>query len=813
MTEDSVSTMESLFERVENLGAWDSYFRSFQTVGVTDEELSMVMIDAMINSNDELLYRLTTSTKFGRRVFKQLCLKGRMPFFAYFHMQERDESDLALNVVVGLGMWDFVPKLYEHVSVTQRSRRQAFRRAIRAGAWDAVTQMAACSVTCRRDRREAFLAAVRQGQFTRAVQLYCGQDVGVTDVRDLRFAIKTCFATGQCESAAEFLHCCRSDEERYKVLKIILKEAIHAGNVVLLRNSPLANRLYLEESSVVETADGAVCLDVKVEENPLLSTHSSLLRIEENHLVNVVVTVIPAAADSMSTDDTMDLLRSMDDTDGHQRLLRYLLRQAVSGNNAECFKSLCLQSTRWEETAQYAFKRAFEGGRPHLVTHVLAAEFCHSFRHDCLLSMAVKLAVRAGKRGFIEDTVDVHKLCFPWLKHFVVKTDLLKGSKNRPFLIPIVEQFIKSDDSTGDLAYIAEIEIGNRFNSSRKAKRLAKWCEENSFPHFALYLSVATGDWLTVKRITDSMKNPMCFSLYDMVLEKSLADGAWNVAAACLKHAPKDGDDDVIGRFHWMMDLTSLIKQCREDGMKDWVVKLAVWTGEWEIVETEMESCDDQSVLNFTLKEAAESNQWHIVKTLLTRCSGSEPCLRDVLTSAIVTGECAVVKTLLNMINPLSDGFGYRRSILCTAVQSYENREEMVLLCIKAGVSTHQQADDSFMSPMENALNWLYSPPPLSTIKALFESGACSYNELRRLMNNTYIKMRLETRIQTKILQFMEEAARTPRSLQNLCRLSVSHLIGCWPGRENRILSLPVPQCVKDFLMFADLASDAMSSS
>ena len=763
MTEDSVSTMESpSSQRVENLGACDSYFRSFQTVGVTDEELSMAMIDATFNSNDELLYRLTTSTKSGRRVFKQLCLKGRMPLFAYFHMLERDESDLALNAIVGFGMWDFVLELYEHDNVTQRSRRQAFRCAIRAGAWDAVTQMAACSVTCRRDRREAFLAAVRQGQFTRAVQLYCGQDVGVTDVRDLRFAIKTCFATGQCKSAAEFLHCCRSDEERYQVLKIILKEAIHAGNVVLLRNSPIYNRLYLEGSSVVETADGAVCLDVKVEENPLLSAHSSLLRSEENHLVNFVLTVLPAAADRMTTDDTMDLLQSMDDTDGHQRLLRYLLRQAVSGNNAECFKSLCLQSTRWEETAWYAFKRAFEGGRAHLVTHALVAEICHSFRHHCLLSLAVKLAVRAGKWEFIEHTVEVHKLCLPWLEHFVVHTDLLKGSKNWPFLIPIVELLIKSDENTDDLAdIIHSIRIGSPFNSARKAKRrLTKWCEENSFLHFAFCLSVATGDLLTAKRITDS-----------------------------------------------------IIKQCREDGMKVWVVKLAVCAGEWEIVETEMESCDDQSVINFTLKEAAESSQWHIVTTLLTRCSGSEPCLRDVLTSAIVTGECAIVKTLLNMINPLSDAFGYRRSILCTAVQSYENREEMVLLCIKAGVSTHQQADDSFMTPMENALNWLYSPPPLSTIKALFESGACSYNELRRLMNNTYIKMRLETRIQTKILQFMEEAARTPRSLQNLCRLSVSHLIGCWPGRENRILSLPVPQCVKDFLMFTDLASDAMSSS
>ena len=49
MTEDSVSTMGSQFERVENLGAWDSYFRSFQTVGVTDGELSMVMIDATFN--------------------------------------------------------------------------------------------------------------------------------------------------------------------------------------------------------------------------------------------------------------------------------------------------------------------------------------------------------------------------------------------------------------------------------------------------------------------------------------------------------------------------------------------------------------------------------------------------------------------------------------------------------------------------------------------------------------------------------------------------------------------------------------------
>ena len=128
MTEDSVSMMESQFERVENLGAWDSYIRSFQTIGVTDEELSMAMINAMINSNDELLYRLTTSAKSGRRVFKQLCLKGRMPFFVYFHLQERDESDLALNVVIGLGMWDIVPELYEHVNVMQRSCRQAFRR-------------------------------------------------------------------------------------------------------------------------------------------------------------------------------------------------------------------------------------------------------------------------------------------------------------------------------------------------------------------------------------------------------------------------------------------------------------------------------------------------------------------------------------------------------------------------------------------------------------------------------------------------------------------------------------------------------------
>ena len=136
----------------------------------------------------------------------------------------------------------------------------------------------------------------------------------------------------------------------------------------------------------------------------------------------------------------------------------------------------------------------------------------------------------------------------------------------------------------------------------------------------------------------------------------------------------------------------------------------------------------------------------------------------------------------------------------------------MVLLCIKAGVSTHQQADDLCISSVEIALNWCYFSP-LSTIKGLFESGACSHDELRRLKNDTNIKIRLETRNQTRILQFMEEAARTPRSLQNLCRLLVSHLIGCWPGRENRILSLPVPQCVKDFLMFADLASDAMSSS
>ena len=786
--------MESLFERVENLGAWDSYIRSCQTVGVTDEELSAAMIDATFNSNDELLHRLTTGTKSGRRVFKQLCLKGRIPFVVYIDLLAREESDLAFNLIVGLGMWSFVLELYAHEDVTQRSRRHAFQRAIREGAWETVTQMAACRVTCGRDRREAFLAAVRRGQFSWAVQL-CREGAAVAD-GDLRFAVKTCFATGQHGSAIEFLKCCRSDEKRGKVLKLILKEAIHAGSVVLVGNAPSSNKFdFAGSSGVVETAIGAAWCNMTVEidlVNSGNSAHFSKVCIGENHTVSVFVNKLPAADSfNMSTEDT-------DDTEGSRWLLRYLIRQTVSGNNAECFKGLCQQLIDQGKNVQYAFKKAFEGGRPHLVTHVIDDVHCICFQHFTLLSLAIKLAVRSENWEFIRNVSEVHQRCFPWLNHLVTETNLLRKSKNWPFLVPIVERFIeKKIDVTDDLSDTFSVGIGI---NSRKAKHLAKWCEENSFSHLALCLSVETKDWLMAKRITESLENPMCLSLFNWVLEESLIWGAWNVASACLKHAPTDEMD--TERFGWM-DVAPLIRQCRTDGMKDWVIKLAAWTHEWQIVQTEMESCDDESILNFVLQEAATTDQWQVVSTLLTRCTGSEPCLHDVLTSAIEMDEYAVAKTLLNMISPLSGNSDFG-SILHIAVES-ENAEEMVLLCIEAGVSTHrQQEHDLFWSPMNRALT--FAPgPQFSVVRALFESGACSHGELRHIMNDPFIKSRLKIRNQTKILQFMEEAVRRPHSLQNLCRLSVSHLIGCWPGRKNRISSLPVPQCIKDFIMFNDL--------
>ncbi|KAK7474518.1 hypothetical protein BaRGS_00034272 [Batillaria attramentaria] len=125
----------------------------------------------------------------------------------------------------------------------------------------------------------------------------------------------------------------------------------------------------------------------------------------------------------------------------------------------------------------------------------------------------------------------------------------------------------------------------------------------------------------------------------------------------------------------------------------------------------------------------------------------------------------------------------------------------MVALVISAGVSPHQRLlQDSPNSPMRRALR----NGELPVVQLLHMSGCCSNSELHLLRNDQGIRAQLQRQSQQDILQYLDNAAANPASLLHLCRLTVAHVVGCRPGRRERVRSLPVPTIVRNYIMFSE---------
>ncbi|KAK7474515.1 hypothetical protein BaRGS_00034269 [Batillaria attramentaria] len=149
-------------------------------------------------------------------------------------------------------------------------------------------------------------------------------------------------------------------------------------------------------------------------------------------------------------------------------------------------------------------------------------------------------------------------------------------------------------------------------------------------------------------------------------------------------------------------------------------------------------------------------------------------------------------------------------SALFRAVRSSDNREKMVRLCISAGVTPHERLlQDTSSSPMRCALQ----NGQLPLVRLLHESGSCPNSELHRLRNDEGIRAQLKRQGRQDILQYLDNAAANSASLQRLCRLTVARLVGCRPGRRERVLSLPVPELVRDYIMFSEYSDIPSSGS
>ena len=157
--------------------------------------------------------------------------------------------------------------------------------------------------------------------------------------------------------------------------------------------------------------------------------------------------------------------------------------------------------------------------------------------------------------------------------------------------------------------------------------------------------------------------------------------------------------------------------------------------------------------------------------------------------------------------------------------------------CIKLGFSTHQPAITDLwnqrlrprissdwsmtkiISPMEYAIMYNLRPKP----KMLYESGACSNKELFRLYTalleapvagyskaadkvGVFPFLSEEQRRHAYLnLPYLKVIATSPRTLKSMCRLVISHSLDVRGKLHRDVSCLPLPESLKDYVMFSDL--------
>lgn len=348
------------------------------------------------------------------------------------------------------------------------------------------------------------------------------------------------------------------------------------------------------------------------------------------------------------------------------------------------------------------------------------------------------------------------------------------------------------------------------------------------------------GNWHIMQQLTKKQDRVGCY----------LSQYAFDIAAT------RSNWDMVC---HYVKQGTDINYQDREGNT---ALHLATMQRDWEGVHKLMQLRPNINIMNqdevTPLHLAAKNKAWDLVKVMIEH--GGEICLQDkkkvtvlkylleaaqadVLQFAVLKG-CNVMADSAkdrNAIHVLLSAGYYQtvvkmvelganlqvinegRTLLHFAVNrsTLSNMEACVSLCIDLGLSTHQPlVTDTHIINFQSATltEQLRNSPtclalrnksvPFKVLWMLLESGASSYLELQRLKSWQQIKeiTAVGTNGKQKFMYLMKTASR-PQSLKQICRLAISHHIGCKGDRAKRIASLPLPRQLKDFISFSDILS------
>ena len=199
------------------------------------------------------------------------------------------------------------------------------------------------------------------------------------------------------------------------------------------------------------------------------------------------------------------------------------------------------------------------------------------------------------------------------------------------------------------------------------------------------------------------------------------------------------------------------------------------------LVEQLMDKCEDASLLgqvyyHIMLYCQSDLHQKFLAKDLLHRSEDLEfalYCAVDVLGATWTQGE---------------------------PCQTHP-RYQMLLKCLEAGCSNLLCGSEIIPNPMDIAVRLGLLP----LIRLFYQTGATSNAALRSMHLSLENDSENEPkRNAAEVKSFFRQVAETPRSLNNLCCVSLSRLIGCRADRKQRALGLGLPVSLTRKVLFVD---------
>ena len=502
--------------------------------------------------------------------------------------------------------------------------------------------------------------------------------------------------------------------------------------------------------------------------------------------------------------------------DRHRKLLTQVLEQSIRAGRLSCFLKLANRSFRGTDVRvlKTMFRLALQSSQINFVLEFcqLSQQLCDSPSENDTLDLAAGVAVKARDWEALERFAQADNTCFS-TDMFVslMKTVWLSPEALPATIVRLLEEWCAETGEVWKL--VCHMSTDGPYRPT--GPDMADWCLRHEFPHLAFFLCLAYSDSsVTLKQILGEHGSGMNKSVLVAGLY-AIPDDNTEGIVAILKHLSVDDVEMDLLETRWYGTAADdLITKCGDEGMTHWVTELAIFVDRWDIITTQMATCSDRSVIDVMIPRAATSCQWDLVQSLMNRCSQTPEVLMGPLRETIRMGKSEIASLLLDKVDPcLARWSRFSESLLQTAVGSYPNTEEMVRLCIRSGISTREFCDKSCSGRFFHTCTHVHYGPlnlalvhcELALVKLLHESGATSNEELYRLKTDACLKDHLERRGRRDIVQYLDKASSSPHSLQNLCRLRVSHLIGCRPGRAQRIESLPLPPVMKDLVGFSDI--------